>query len=493
MARANLESSITLDDTRFRSGLRGATQSGEKFAKDTVMNLAKSVAAFAGASLAVGTLVNKFHELRNEFDRIGKLSTKFNLPVETFQKLSLAADISGVGIEKLNAALTKATVAGVEAGRGMLTYQQAFSDLNVDIDRFNQSAPDQRIKMLAEAFRDAKDESTAFASAYRILGRGGAEMIPMFRDLAGAMNQAGDARFLSEEQVRRTEQMNDRMTVLSTTLKTDLMEAFLNLEPVISRLVGKTTEFANGLNMLTNPGKSHTVDDPTSRFYVKPGHGMEADMLLDALQRERIGVRNGGSDAGLKAVQTRWDALPEASRQMAERNDEAQDMRARGESDEAIRKYLDKMDPVIEQARKGTSPGGQSLIGTMQEVISGAMAAMKTRSRDLAGFSPAQAVSFSPMMNPGPALAGPSSSWEDLTRGGGQASPAASSMTRGFRRKASPFGDNWNFNDKDWSLGAKSSSRADDPVKKQLEGVERTNELLNEQNRLLKEAVTVTQ
>lgn len=353
MARANLESRLSLDDTRFRAGLRGAGAATHKFASDATSSMLKSAAAFAGATLAVGSLSRKFNELREEYDRVGKLATKMDLGVEQVQRLGLAASLSGTDLEKLNSAMTRATVAGNDAAKGVATYAEAFADLRIDIDAFNRLSAEDKIKALGNAFAAADDRTKAFAATYRILGKSGAELIPMLKDVGAALEQAGEAKFLSEDQIRRIEAMNDRMSVLSTTLKADLMEAFLNLEPVISGFVKNLSLAAEGMNLLTgkDPGK-----------LIQPGSALEGVKLLQEIKRQQESAlagrfakdpssleRAAENEAAARKLQERFDALPMQEKLRSRMMIGADEMRAGGKSEESIKRYTDAMTKQIER------------------------------------------------------------------------------------------------------------------------------------------------
>ena len=452
MARANLETKLSLDDTSFKAGLRGASMASQKFAKDSAMSMAKSVAAFAVGSLAVSALTRKFSELSEEFDRVGKLATRFDMPVETVQKFALAANLSGTSIERMNAALTKATVAGVEAQKGIKTYSDAFADLNIDVGKFNAMSPDEKIRTLGEAFNQAEDEAVAFTAAYRILGKAGADLVPMLRDVAGAMDQAGEARFLSEEQVRRVEEMNDRMTVLSTTLKTDLMESFLALEPVITRFVGLMGETSKVVG--SHFGDTARVNDATTGSYIQPGSPSEAKALKERLHNLQEAGKTSLNDRDdipvsakavvglvdwqgtllglgstkpeveknrlkeIEAVKSRIAALPERDRFMADTEINLDMLQRKGTSQEGIDRYLQMRSSKLENGVNRPASVRQSAAraeSAVNDVVSSALSTGTGPGWTPMTFGPVGAVG-----NPlnAEALDG-MSSFEDLTGGEG--------------------------------------------------------------------------
>jgi len=226
MPRNRITTELRADGTQLRAEFAKSSKRVAGFRKE-ISSSTKALAGFAAGAIGIRAGVGIFSDLADKFDRVGKLSNRFNLPVEEVQKLSVAAELTGTNIEKLTAGLTKATVSGVEAGKGIVTYARAFSDLKIDVAEFNQADASEKIALLSRAFADAEDEAAAFTAAYRILGKAGSDLVPLLRENAdGVQRLTGSLKALSAKDVAAIEAFNDEMTLLKANLQAELARAF---------------------------------------------------------------------------------------------------------------------------------------------------------------------------------------------------------------------------------------------------------------------------
>lgn len=226
MARNRIVTEIRADSAQMRAEFAKAQRKVGEFSEG-VKSATKTVAGFAAGFIGIRAGVGIITDLSEKFDRVGKLSSRFNLPVEEVQKLSIASELTGTNIERMTAALTKATVAGVEASNGLETYSRAFEDLNIDVEAFNQADASEKISILARSFSEAENEAVAFTAAYRILGKSGADLIPLLRENADGIDRlSGNLKTLSEADVKAIENFNDEMSLLKANLQAELAKAF---------------------------------------------------------------------------------------------------------------------------------------------------------------------------------------------------------------------------------------------------------------------------
>jgi hypothetical protein len=238
MPRNRITTELRADSAQLRSEFAKSSKRVGEFRKG-ISSTTKSLAAFAAGAIGIRAGVGIFSQLSEKFDRVGKLANRFNLPVEEVQKLSVAAELTGTNIEKLTAALTKSTVSGAEAANGIKTYADAFAELGIDVDSFNSANATEKISILSRSFATAKDETQAFAAAYRILGKSGADLIPLLRENAdGVERLTGSLGTLSNEEIKSIEAFNDSMTLLKANLQAELGRAFAqDLDAVQESLV----------------------------------------------------------------------------------------------------------------------------------------------------------------------------------------------------------------------------------------------------------------
>ena len=226
MPRNRITTELRADSAQLRGEFARAQKSAGAF-KTEISAGAKALVGFTAGAIGIRAGLGIFTDLAEKFDRVGKLSNRFNLPVEDVQKLSVAAELTGTNIERLTAALTKSTVAGYEASQGVKSYSDAFDALGIGVDEFNAADSTQKVALLSRAFADAEDETTAFASAYRILGKAGSDLIPLLRENAdGVERLTGNLATLGADDVAAIEAFNDEMTVLKANLQAEFAKAF---------------------------------------------------------------------------------------------------------------------------------------------------------------------------------------------------------------------------------------------------------------------------
>ncbi len=235
MGKDRIETELTANSTQLRAEFAKARKKVSDFTRG-VRKAAGSVGMVVASAVGLRAGVAVFGDLAQKFDRVGKLASRFNMPVESVQKLAVASELTGSSMEKLTAALTKATVSGVEAGQGLETYRRAFSALNVNVDEFNAASPEEKLAILARAFSGAKDESVAFTAAYRILGKSGGDLIPLLRENADGIARLSDGlETLDAGQVKAIEDFNDALTLLKANLQAEIGMLCLRSSPLSLR------------------------------------------------------------------------------------------------------------------------------------------------------------------------------------------------------------------------------------------------------------------
>ena len=226
-----------------------AQRSVKSFSKDTGDSLKKLV-AFGSGLVGLKAGIGIFDDLRQQYDRLGKLANRFDLPVESVQKLSLAAELTGSDIEKLVAGLTKATVAGQEAEQGLETYVRQFDALGIELESFNAATPDQKLSILADSFRDAEDGTKAFTAAYRILGKAGGDLIPLLRGGSEGIKQISeDLHTLDDGQIKAIEKFNDQLALLKSNFQAGIASSLS--EEDLDKLVDLLQALAKGIGSVT--------------------------------------------------------------------------------------------------------------------------------------------------------------------------------------------------------------------------------------------------
>ncbi|WP_420406908.1 phage tail tape measure protein [Hoeflea sp.] len=198
-------------------------------------------------------------------DEMSKAAQKIGVPIEELSRLKYAADLSGVSFGGLQTAVGKLSRNMDEAATGNKEYAEAFERLGIRVtDANGKLRPSSRIMAeMADRFRDMPDGAEKTALAMQLMGRSGADMIPMLNGGTEAMNKLmGEAgsfgQVFSESMGKDAEAFNDNLTRLggafakiSGDLAGKLLPHLVSFTdwlventPAISRVGGQMIDFA---------------------------------------------------------------------------------------------------------------------------------------------------------------------------------------------------------------------------------------------------------
>ena len=218
-----LRVSLGLDTAQFSSGLGKAKGDLSAFGKVAMAGFGAVAAAGVAAMVGLGYAVMGAID---HFDEMAKSAQKVGLTVEELTRLKYTADLSGVSIDTLSTGVQRLSknMADVAAGaKGPAA--QAFAALGisvVDADGKLRSSQDV-LYDLADRFASMPDGANKTAMAISILGKSGAEMIPLLnggsqalRDMADESDRFGQT--VSTKSAKAAEIFNDNMSRLQSML-----------------------------------------------------------------------------------------------------------------------------------------------------------------------------------------------------------------------------------------------------------------------------------
>ncbi len=219
MARkSKLETVFTGDDRPFQRVAARVETAGKR-----VANVGRTFAAgFAtiGGGLALRSALEKF-------DRIGKLSQRFEVSAETLQRLGFVAEQSGSNLETVAKAMQLGNRAGQEAAAGVAEYNDAFQVLGVNAVQFAKLDQEEQFLTLADAMKNATDRNKALAAGQDIMGRSFGELVPMMmrgrEEIEGLGNSVS---VLGTDGVNNIQDFNDALNKLSVDGLVKVAEGF---------------------------------------------------------------------------------------------------------------------------------------------------------------------------------------------------------------------------------------------------------------------------
>jgi len=225
--------------------------------------------AVGGVALAGAGFAAMVASASQSIDRIAKLSQATGLTTEFLSEMAHVAALSGVSLETVAKATVRLQRATAQALDGEKTYADAFRQLGIDVQRFARLSPDEQFAALAEATKNASDQTTLMAAGSDIAGRSFAELIPLLQGGAEGMAQArAEAAALgltlTRDQAAAVEAANDAMTSLTAAFKglaqatavdvapqVGFVAALLRntLTPAVRAAIAGIRQFASGLSL----------------------------------------------------------------------------------------------------------------------------------------------------------------------------------------------------------------------------------------------------
>ncbi len=264
MAIPGIKVEIGADISGLDKGISSAQGKLSNFAGSAVriagslgkLGLAAAAAGFVAVAAGVGKVIS-------EADNMAKAAQKIGIMVEELGRLKYAADLSGVSFESLQASVARLNRAMADVGAGKSNEAaQALDTLGVsvrNVDGTMRSSSDV-ISDVAQKFSEYADGANKTALAMSIFGRAGIEMIPMLnqgRDaLEASKNEAVQlGAVMSDNLTKASEQFNDNMSRLKTSIYGVFVQIAERLVPHLSDLADKFVEWAKEVKLAQRAGE----------------------------------------------------------------------------------------------------------------------------------------------------------------------------------------------------------------------------------------------
>jgi hypothetical protein len=144
--------------------------------------------------------------------RIDDLSKRLNMSAESFQRLSFASKMSGGDMEVVGKGLTILTKNLAEAAAGSDTFSDAAKTLQLDLGTLADMAPEEQMIELSRGYAASADKGAALSAIMKLLGKSGAELIPMLAEGPEALQQTlADATIATNGQIAAMAKLGDTM------------------------------------------------------------------------------------------------------------------------------------------------------------------------------------------------------------------------------------------------------------------------------------------
>jgi hypothetical protein len=223
------------DNTDLQAGAAKAQGILSGFAGRARSTLGKAMSAdmvggFGQLAAAVGSL-SGLKSVIDDFDRLNDLSIQLDTSVESLQRLGVMAKLSGSDVETLVKGVSKLTRSLADAENSEKT-SEALKQLGVNASKLRSMSLEEQIMALSEAFISARNRGEGFAEVFDLMGRNGAELIPLLMQGREELQAMADTPVLSQEQVQRLAEFNDQLDAGVLKLKAWAAESLLGLADV---------------------------------------------------------------------------------------------------------------------------------------------------------------------------------------------------------------------------------------------------------------------
>lgn len=252
-----LRAVLSLESAAFQKGLANAKSSLSDF--DQKMKRIGGGMVKAGAAMSVvgAGIAAAIKGQLDAADDLSKAAQKFGVPIEELSRLKYAADLSGVSMETLGVSLgqlSKKMAAAMAGGKPA----KVFKDLGVSIkDATGKMRPTEAVLSdIADKIAAMPDGAEKSALAMQLLGKSGAEMIPLLAGGGEALRQAGieaEAMGLVIDQKtgKAAENFNDNLSRLKGTLTGLATQIMAQMAPAMERLSAMAVELTGWFRNLS--------------------------------------------------------------------------------------------------------------------------------------------------------------------------------------------------------------------------------------------------
>jgi hypothetical protein len=200
------------------------------------------LAAFA-ITEATGRVVSFLQDTARAMDDLGDQSQKLGVAAEALETFRLAADMSGSSADDVDRALKSLSKSMTEFDAGTKGAVEAFAKIGV-----NPSGKDTAtvLEEIADAFKDLPDDANKTASAMELLGKAGADLIPMLNggsDGLQAFNQQlrDLGMVLSQDDIANAQRLGDAMDNVGKASEGVARSFMTGLTPALADIVESFT------------------------------------------------------------------------------------------------------------------------------------------------------------------------------------------------------------------------------------------------------------
>lgn len=305
----SLRVNLGIDTAAFSDGLKNAGSKLAGFGSVLRSAIVPLAAAGTAALVGVGAAVKGTIDAADE---MSKAASKFGVPIEELSRLKYAADLSDVSLEGLGTSLGRLSKNMVSAATGAGPMAKAFDAAGISVKNADGSLRSSTdvLGQLADKLSTMPDGAQKTALAIQLLGKSGAEMIPLLNGGSAALAEMGKeaetfGQVFSSATGTNAEAFNDNITRLQGALSSTSAEIAARVLPSLVSLTDLLVE--NGPKIAEFAGFFVDLGTKIATFGVNTVAALTDARTDIAIWRD--GVVEGATAAGGAVVQFGQDAI----------------------------------------------------------------------------------------------------------------------------------------------------------------------------------------
>ena len=225
----------------------GSVTSGLKKVTGAVFSMRTALVGVAGVA-GFGLLIKSS---LNSIDSLAKTASKIGTTTEALSGLRFAAELTGVATTTMDMALQRFTRRTAEAAKGTGEAKDALKTLGVNALELINMPLDQRMLVLADAFKKQTNEAEKLALAFKLFDSEGAALVnTLSLGREGLAELLGEAKALgivmSSDAAEGVEDAVDSLTKLKTLFKGVTQQLAAGLAPAIESIAKLLTKRLKG-------------------------------------------------------------------------------------------------------------------------------------------------------------------------------------------------------------------------------------------------------
>lgn len=244
MAVFDLEAILRLNDKDYTSKLQQASGNAKSFGSKAKSAMKTASKAFMGVTTAVSgasvALYGVAKKSADASDRVDKMSQKIGISREAYQELDFILSQSGASVDSLRAGMKTLTNQMTEASNGTEKSAGYFEELGVSVTdtEGNLRSQEEVLYDVMSALQDMDNQTEKAQLANKLLGRSGADLMPLLNGEAGSIEAMKDQAHelglvLSDETIDAGVQFTDTIDQLKRSFGSVVTQVGAEVMPAI--------------------------------------------------------------------------------------------------------------------------------------------------------------------------------------------------------------------------------------------------------------------